>query len=189
MAYISQQESTVVVRLLSHADSLQYHGLEHARLPCPSSTPGVYSNSCPLSRWCHPTISSSVISFSSAFNLSQHQGLFQQLGSLHPVGKVLELQFSTRPSNEYSGWFPLEITGLVSLLSKGLSRVFSSTTVQKHQFFSSQPSLWSNSCIHTWLLEKQQFWLYWPLLTKWCLCFLICCLSLSKVFFQEASVF
>ena len=114
---------------------------------------------------------------------------FQQLGSLHPVAKVLELQFSTRPSNEYSGWFPLEITGLVSLLSKGLSRVFSSTTVQKHQFFSSQPSLWSNSCIHTWLLEKPQFWLYWLLLTKWCLCFLICCLSLSKVFFQEASVF
>ena len=124
-----------------------------------------------------------------ALNPSQHQGLFQQLGSLHPVAKVLELQFSTRPSNEYSGWFPLEIAGLVSLLSKGLSRVFSSTTVQKHQFFSSQPSLWSNSCIHTWLLEKPQFWLYWPLLTKWCLCFLICCLSLSKVFFQEASVF
>ena len=72
------------------------------------------------------------------------------------------------------GWFPLGLNGLISLLSKGLSRAFSSTTIQKPQFFSSQPSLWSNSHIHTWLLEKPLLWLYGPLLAKWCLCFLIC---------------
>ena len=72
-------------------------------------------------------------------------------------------------------WFPLGWTGLISLKSKGLSRVFSNTTVQKHQFSSFQLSLWSNSHIHTGLLEKPQFWLYRPLLAKWCLCFLIDC--------------
>ena len=77
------------------------------------------------------------------------------------------------------GLFPLGWTGLISLLSKGLSRVFSSTTVQKHRFFSTQPSLWSSSHIHTWLLEKPQLWLYRPLLAKWCLWFLICYLGLS----------
>ena len=77
------------------------------------------------------------------------------------------------------GRSPLGLTSLISLQSKGLSRVFSSTTVQKHQFFSTQPSLWSNSYIHTWLLEKPYFWLYEPLLAKWCLCFLIHCLGLS----------
>ena len=76
-------------------------------------------------------------------------------------------------------WFPLGLTGLISLLSKGLSRVFSSTTDQKHQFFSAQPSLWPNSHIRIWLLEKPQLWLYGPLSAKWCLCFLICCLGAS----------
>ena len=76
-------------------------------------------------------------------------------------------------------WFAFRLTGLISLLSKGLSRVFSNTTVQKYQFFSTQPSLWSNSHIHTWLLEKPQLWLYGPLLAKRCLCFLICCLGWS----------
>ena len=83
-------------------------------------------------------------------------------------------------------WFPLGLTGLISLQSKGLSRVFSNTTVQKHQFFCAQPSLWSNSHIHTWLLEKPE--LGRPLSAKWCLCFLICCLGLSQQFFQGASV-
>ena len=86
-------------------------------------------------------------------------------------------------------WFPLGLTGWISLQSKGLSRVFSSTRVQKHQFFSAQPSLWSNSYIHTWLLEKPQLWLYRLLLAKWCICFLKCCLGLSQLFFQGASVF
>ena len=73
------------------------------------------------------------------------------------------------------GWLPLGLTGLISLLSKGLSRVFSSTTIQKHPFFSAQPSLWSTSHICTWLLEKSWLWLYRPLSAKWCLCFWICC--------------
>ena len=85
---------------------------------------------------------------------------------------------SVLPMN-IQGWFPLGLTGLICLLSKGLSRVFSNTTVQKHQFFSPQPSLRSNSHIHTWLLEKLWFWLYRLWLAKWCLCFLICCLGLS----------
>ena len=76
-------------------------------------------------------------------------------------------------------WFPLGLTGLISLQSKGLSRVFSNTTVHKHQFLGAQLSLWSNSHIHTWLLVKPGLWLYRSLLTKWCLCFLICCLGLS----------
>ena len=77
------------------------------------------------------------------------------------------------------GWFPLGLTSLISLQFKGLSRVFSSTTIWKHQFFSTQPSLWSESHIHTWLLEKPQLWLYRSLSAKWCLCFLMCCLGLS----------
>ena len=85
------------------SDSLQPHGLQHARPPCPSPTPGVYSNSCPLSQWCHPTISSSVIPFFFAFNLSQHQGLFQWVSSSHQAAKVLEFQLQHQSSNEYSG--------------------------------------------------------------------------------------
>ena len=87
------------------------------------------------------------------------------------------------------GWFPLGFTGLISLQSKGLSRVFSSITVWKHQFFGTQSSLRSNSHIRTWLLEKPELWLYGLLLAKWCLCFLICCLGLSQFSFQEASIF
>ena len=143
--------------LLSHSDVfnlLQPHGMKHARLSCPSLSPRVYSNSCPLNWWCHPTISSSIIPFSPALNLSQHQGLFQWVGFSHQVAKVLEFQL--QPSvllMNIQDWFPLGLTGLISVLSKGLSRILSSTTIQKHQFFSAQPSLWSNSHIHTWLLE------------------------------------
>ena len=86
--------------------------------------------------------------------------------------------FSISPSNECQDWFPLGLTGLISLQFKGLSRVFSSTTVQKHQFFRAQTSLWSNFYISTWLLEKPQLWLYGPLLATWCLCFLIYCWDL-----------
>ena len=86
-------------------------------------------------------------------------------------------------------WFPLGWTSWISLQSKGLSRVFSNTTVPKHQFFGAQPSLWSNSHIHMWLLEKPQLWLDEPLLEKWCVCFLISYLGLSQVFFQGACVF
>ena len=111
---------------------------------------------------------------SPAFNLSQHQGLFQSISSLHQVAKVCigtSASASVLPMNIH-GWFPLGLTGLISLLPKGPSRVFSSTTIQKHQFLGTQPSLWSNSHIHTWLVEKLLPWLYGPLSARWCLCFL-----------------
>ena len=85
---------------------------------------------------------------------------------------------SVLPMN-IQGWFPLGLTSLISLLSKGLTRVFSSTTIWKHQFFGAQPSLRSTCHIHTWLLEKPQLWAQGPLWAKWCVCFLICCLVLS----------
>ena len=94
-----------------------------------------------------------------AFSLSQHQGLFQWVSSLYQVAKVLPMNIQ--------GWFPLGLTGLISLQSKGLSRVFSNTIVQKHQFFGTQLSLWSTSYIRTWLLEKLKLWLYRSLLAKW----------------------
>ena len=92
-------------------------------------------------------------------------------------------------SSEYSGLISFILTGLISLQSRGLSRAFSSTTIQKHQFFSTQPSLWSNSHIRTWLLEELEFQLSTPVLAKWCLCFLIHCLGLSQLSIKGASVF
>ena len=140
------------------SNSLRPHGLQHARLPCPSpSTITIWacSNSSPLSQWCHPTILSSVISFSSCLQFSQHQGFFL-MNWLFPSGGQsigMSISASVLPLN-IQGWFPWGLTGLISLQSKGLSRIFSNITVQKHQFFSTQLSLWSNSHIHTWLLEK-----------------------------------
>ena len=137
------------------SDSLPPHGLQHARLPCLSPTPGAYLNSCPSSQWCHPTISSSVVPFSSHLQSFPASGSFL-VSQLFTSGdqSIGSFSFSISPSNEYSGWFPLRLTGWISLQSKGLSRVFPNTTVQKHKFFSTQLSLWSNSHIHTWLLEK-----------------------------------
>ena len=112
-----------------------------------------------------------------ALNLSQHQDLFQRVSSSHQVTKVLELQLQHVLPVNINGWFPLGRTGWISLQSKGLSKVFSST-IQKHQFFGAQPSLWSNSDIHIWPLEKPQLWLYGLLLEEWCLCFLVHCLVL-----------
>ena len=135
--------------------TLQPHGLQHARPPCPSPTPGVYSNSCPLSWWCHPTISSSVIPFSSRLQSSPASGSFQmsQLFAWGGQSIGVSASASVLPMNTQDR-SPLGWTGWTSLRSKGLSRVFSNTTVQKHQFFGAQLSLWSNSHIHTWLLEK-----------------------------------
>ena len=134
--------------------SLQLHGLQHARPPC-SPTPGAYTNSCPLSRWWHPTISSSVISLSSCLQSFPASGSFQmsQLFTSSGQSTGVSASASGLPMNSQD-WFPLGWTGWISLMSKGLSRVFSKTTVQKHQFFSAQPSLKSNSHIHTWPLEK-----------------------------------
>ena len=133
------------------SDSLRPQGLQHARLPCPSPTPGVYSNSCPSSQWWTFPLSSPSLP---TFNLSQHQGLLQWVSSSHQVAKGLEFQlqyqsfqwtFRTdflQDSLVWSPWSPRD------------SRVFSNITVQKHQFFGAQLSLQSNSHIHTWLLEK-----------------------------------
>ena len=126
--------------------------------PSPSLSPGVYSNSCPLSQWCHPNISSCVAP-SPAFNLFPASGSFPVRELLTSGGQRIKASVKVLPRN-IQDWFPLGLTSLIALLSKGLSGVFSSTTVWKHQFFSTQASLWFNSHIHTWLLEKPKLWLY-----------------------------
>ena len=128
---------------------------QHARPPCPSPTPGVYSNSCPLSQWCQPTISSSVIPFSSHLQFFPASGSFPMSRFFPSGGQSIGVSASTSvlPMN-IQDWSPLGWPGWISLQSKGVSRVFSNTTVQKHQFCSAQPSLWSNSHIHMWLLKK-----------------------------------
>ena len=124
------------------SDSLQPHGLQHTRPPCPSPTPGVYSNSCPSGQWCHPTISSSVIPFSSCLQSSQASGSFpvSQFFTSGDESIGASASASILPMNTQD-WFPLGLTGWISLHSKELSRVLSNTTVQKHQFFCAQLSL------------------------------------------------
>ena len=134
------------------SDFLQPHGLQHTRPPCPSPTPGVHSNSHPSSRWCHPTISSSVVPFSPCPQSFLASGSFPVSQFFTSGGQSIGTSAPVLPMN-VQDWFPLGLTGLISLQSKGLLRVFSNTTVQNHQFCA-QPSLWSNSHIHTWLLEK-----------------------------------
>ena len=153
--------------LFSHSvvsDSLQPHGLQYARLPCPSPTPGTCSNSCPLSQWCHPTISSSVFPFSclqsspalGSFPVSQ---LFKSGGqSIGASGSA-----SVLPMN-IQDWFSLGLTSLISLQSKGFSRVLSDTTVQKHQFLGTQPCLWSNSHPYSSVQLLSHVWLF---VTPW----------------------
>ena len=115
--------------------------------------PRICSNSCPLSQWCHPSISSSVVHFSSCFQSFPASGSFPVSQLFTSRGQSIGASASVLPVN-IKGWFLSGLTGSISLQSKGLSRVFSNTTVQKHQFFSAQPSLWSSSYIRTWLLEK-----------------------------------
>ena len=144
--------------LFSHSvvsDSLWPHGLQHTRLPCPSPSPEVCSN------FCHPTISSSVIPFSSCLQSFPESGSFpvsQRFASSSQSFRT-SASASVLPMN-IQGWFPLKLTGLI-LLSKGLSRVFSSITIQKHQFFGTHLSLRSNSHIHIWLMEKAKDNLCW----------------------------
>ena len=148
--FSSVQSSRSVV-----SDSLRPHELQHARPPCPSPTPRVYSNSCPSSQWCHPAISPSVIPFSSCPQSLPASGSFpmSQLFTWGGQSIGVSALASVLPVNTQD-WSLLEWTGWISLQSKGLSRVFSNTTVQKHQFCSAQPSSQSNSHIHTWPLEK-----------------------------------
>ena len=131
------------------SDSLRPHESQHARPLCPSPTPGVHPNSCPFSRWCHPAISSSVIPFSSCAQSLPASGSFPMSQLFAWGGQSIRVSASASvlPMN-IQGWSPLGWTGWISLQSKGLSRVFSNTTVPKHQFFSAQLSSQSNSCIH-----------------------------------------
>ena len=147
--------------LFSHSvmsDSLRSQGLQHTRLPCPSANPGACSNSCPLSWWCHPTISSSVIPFSFCIQSFPALGSFLINQIFTSGGESVEASTSTSVSTmNIQDWFPLGLTGLISLQSKGLSRVFSNTTVQMHQFFGTQPSSHKN-------LEKVMVHLLLPFL-------------------------
>ena len=152
---ITVQFSSVQFSRSVVSDSLRPHESQHARPPCPSPTPGVHSNSRLSSRWFHPAISSTVVPFSScpqslpaseSFPMSQ---LFAWGGESLGVSAL-----ATFLPKKSQGWSSSEWTGWISLQSKGLPRVFSNTTVQKHQFFGTQPSSQSNSHIHTWLLEK-----------------------------------
>ena len=150
-----QQFSSVQFSCSVVSDSLRPHELQHTRPPCPSPTPGVHPNSCPSSWWCHPAISSSVVPFSSClqslpaseyFPMSQ---LFTWGGQSTGVSALAPFL----PKNS-QGWSSLEWTGWISLQSKGLARVFSNTTIQKHQFFSAQLSSQSNSHIHNFKLKR-----------------------------------
>ena len=140
------------------SDSLWPHGLQHSRLPCPSPTPRACSKSWSSNQWCHLTISSSVIHFSSYLQSFPASVSFPMSQFFTSSGQIIGTFASVLPMN-IQDWFPLGWTGWIPLQSKGLSRVFSNSTVQKHQFFSAQLSLWYNSHIHTWLLEKTKLWL------------------------------
>ena len=134
--------------------TLQPHESQHARPPCPSPTPGVHSNSHPSSRWCHPAVSSSVVPFSCPQSLPASESFpLSQLFTWSGQSTGVSALASFLPK-KFQGWSPFEWTGWISLLSKGLSRVFSNTTVQKHQFFGVQLSSQSNSHIHIWPLKK-----------------------------------
>ena len=137
------------------SDSVRSHESQHARSPCPSPTPGVYPNPCPSSRWCPLIISSSVVPFSSCLQSFPASESFPVSQFFTSGGQNIEVSASASvlPKN-IQDWLRLGWTDLIFLQSKGFSRVFSNTTVQKHQLFSTHLSLWSNSHIHTWRLEK-----------------------------------
>ena len=166
------------------------HGLQYARLPSPLWTPGASLNSFPLSRWCHQTITSPVILFASCLQYFPVSGSFLMSWLFASSGQSIGVSSLAPVFPMYiQGLFPLGMTDLISLQSKGLSRVFSNTTVQKHQFFSPQPSLWSSSYTHTRPREKPWLWLDEPLSSKSCLCFLMCCLVWSYLSSKEQASF
>ena len=136
------------------SDSLQSHGLQHARLPCPSPTPGAYSNSCPLSRWCHPTISSSVSPSPRAFSLFRHQGLFQWVSSSHQVAKYWSFSFNISPSSEYSGLISLRMDWMDLLAVQGTLKSLS-------QYHSSKASILRHSAFFTVQLSHPYMIDYW----------------------------
>ena len=134
------------------SDSLWPHGLQHARPPCPSLSHGICPSSCPLNRWCHPTISSSVTLFFFCLQSFPVLGSFSMSWLFPSGGQSIVASASILPMSIH-GWFTLRLTSLISLLSKGLWKVFSSTTIQKHQFFGTLPFLWSIS--HTGMIIRK----------------------------------
>ena len=163
MIHMPYLGSSVQFSLSVMSNSLRPRELQHARPPCPSPTPGVHSDSRPSSQWCHPAIASSVIPFSfcpqslpasESFPMSQYFSWGDQSTGVSALASFLP--------KKSQGWSPSELTGWISLQSKGLPRIFSNTIVQKHQFFGTQPSSQSSSHIHTWLQEKPYPWLDGP---------------------------
>ena len=146
-----------VLLFLSHSvmsDFLQPQGLQQVRLSCPSPSNGACSYSCSMGQWCHPTISSSVISFSSCLQSFPASGSFPVSQFFPSYGQSIGVSASASVlSMNIQDWFPLGLTGLFLAVQGALKSLFH-TTVRKHQFFRAQPSLWSNSQIHTWLLKK-----------------------------------
>ena len=144
------------------SNSLRPHGPQYTRFPCPSLSPRLSSDSCLLSQWCYLTISSSAALVSFCLWSFPASGSFPVSWFFASGGQSIRDSASVLPMN-IQGWFPSGLTDLISWQSKGLSKVFSSTTIKKHQFFGGKHSLRSNSHIHTWLLEKPRLWLYGPL--------------------------
>ena len=156
---------------------MQPHGPLHARFLCPSPSPRACSNPCPLSVMpSNPLILCRPLLLLPSIFLSIR--VFSNELALHIQSIGVPASASVLPMN-IQGWFPLQWTSWISFRTKGLSRVFSNTTVQKHQFLCIQLSLWSDSHLHAWLLQKPYLWLDGPFSAKWCLCFLICCLGWS----------
>ena len=171
------------------SDSLHRHGLQHTRLPCPSLSPGVCSNSCPLSWWCYPTISSSVTSFSSCFQSFPASGSFPMSWLFTSGGQSIGVYLSISPSHDYSGLISFRIDWFDHLAVQGalksLQHHGSKASVLQCSAFFYGPTLTS---VHDYW-KNHSFWLDGPLLAKWCFCFLICCLGLSLHFLQRASIF
>ena len=170
------------------SSSLRPHGLQHARPPCPPLSPRVCSNSCPLSQWCHPTVSSSVhlLLLPSIF---LRVGVFSnQSGVCIRWSKYWSFSFSIIPANENSGLISFRMDWLNLLAVQGTLKSLLQHHSSKASILWWSTFLWSNSQIHTWLPEKPQLWLYGPLSAKWCLCFLTHCLGLLQFFFQGTSI-
>ena len=168
--YSSVQYSSSVV-----SDSLRPHGVQHVRLPCPSPTLGACSNSCPSSLWCHPTILSSVVPFSSCLQSFPASGSFPE-NLFFALGSQNIWSFSISPSSEYSGLISFRIDWFDFLAVQGTLKSLLQHRSSKASILQRSVSLWSNSHIHTQLLEKPQLWVYGPLLAKGC--FLTHCLGL-----------
>ena len=154
-SYFNFSVDLFVVQSLNHTQLFATHELKYGRFPCPSLSPGVFTNSCPLSQWCHPTILTCITPFSSCPQSFPASGSFQMSQLFTSGGQSIGASVSVSVLPMYiQDWFPLGLSDFICLQSKWHSRVFFSTTFQKHQFFRAQPSLWSNSHILTWLLEK-----------------------------------